>query len=178
MVHFVRHDLCSCGSPKSPLRLGIMSQYLPDIFQTFMLIIWHTQKVPYACALGCANMAQIACKIGYFVSGQKCQLWHRQRTPSTQFFWTKICIHHIGTYLKGFGYSELTLGPFEKMTFFPPDPLIKPVYNPSFKDCERHRWGAGDNNQILSKQLLSSCNCLLVGTVLKPINLSYCCYQC
>ena len=74
MVHFVRHDLCSCGSPKSPLRLGIMSQYLPDIFQTFMLTIWHTQKVPYACALDCANMAQIACKIGYFVSGQKCQL--------------------------------------------------------------------------------------------------------
>ncbi len=72
MVHFVRHDLCSCGSPKSPLRLGIMSQYLPEIFQTFMLTIWHTQKVPYACALDCANMAQIACKIGYFVSGQEC----------------------------------------------------------------------------------------------------------
>ena len=115
MVHFVRHDLCSCGSPKSPLRLGIMSQYLPDIFQTFMLTIWHTQKVPYACALDCANMAQIACKIGYFVSGQKCQLWHRQRTPFTQFFGTKICIHHIGTCLKGFWYSELILGPFEKM---------------------------------------------------------------
>ncbi len=123
MVHFIRHDLCSCGSPKSPFRLGIMSQYLPDIFQTFMLTNWHTQKVPYACALDFANMAQIACKIGYFVSGQKYQLWHRQWTLSTQFFSTKNCIHNIGTYLKRFGYSELTLGPFEKMTFFPPDPL-------------------------------------------------------
>jgi hypothetical protein len=36
MVHFVRHDLCSCGSPKNPLRLGIVSQYLTDIFQTFI----------------------------------------------------------------------------------------------------------------------------------------------
>ncbi len=35
-VYFIRHDLCSCCSPKSPFRLGIMSQYLTDIFQTFM----------------------------------------------------------------------------------------------------------------------------------------------
>ena len=26
--------------------------------------------------------------------------------------------------MKGFGYSELILGPFEKMTFIGPDPLI------------------------------------------------------
>ena len=31
---------------------------------------------------------------------------------------------------------------------------------------------------MLSKQLLSSCNCLFVVTVLKLIKLSYCCYQC
>ena len=39
IVHFVRHYLCSCGSPECPLRLGIMSQYLRDIFQTCMWTI-------------------------------------------------------------------------------------------------------------------------------------------
>ena len=86
MMHFVRHYLCSCGSPECPLKLGIMSQYLADIFQTCMWKILHTEKVPYAWILDCANMAQIACKIVYFVSVNHFQLWHRQWTPSTQFF--------------------------------------------------------------------------------------------
>ena len=45
--------------------------------------------------------------------------------------------NHIGTYLMGVGYSELILGPFEIMTFFPPDPLKQlnpygPTHRPNF----------------------------------------------
>ena len=42
MVHFVRHFLCSCGSPECPLRIGITPQYFTDIFQTCMWTILHT----------------------------------------------------------------------------------------------------------------------------------------
>jgi hypothetical protein len=89
-----------------------------------MLTIWHTQKVPYMCALDCTNMAQIACKIGYFVSVNHFQLRHRQRTPSTKFFWTKLSLYHIHTNYCRIEHSEMILGPFKKMTFGGQDPLV------------------------------------------------------
>ena len=40
MVHFVRHDLCTCGSPKCPLRLGITAWNFTHIFHTYIWAIW------------------------------------------------------------------------------------------------------------------------------------------
>ena len=40
-------------------------------------------------------------------------------------FWTKLYRNHIGTVLKRFGYSELILGPFVKMTNLGVDPLTE-----------------------------------------------------
>jgi len=71
-----------------------------------------------------ANMAQIACKIGYFVSVNHFQLRHRQRTPSTKFFWTKLSLYHIHTNYCRIEHSEMILGPFKKMTFGGQDPLV------------------------------------------------------
>ena len=75
MVHFVRHDLCTCGSPKCPLRLGITAWNFTHIFHTYIWVIWQSSSVPYACDLEFTNMAHLACKTGHFVSMMMMMTW-------------------------------------------------------------------------------------------------------
>ena len=55
---------------------------------------------------------------------QKSTLTHPTH-PFHSFFFTKIYIHQIGIQMSGSEYSLLSYGQFEKMTFFPPDPLAE-----------------------------------------------------
>jgi hypothetical protein len=43
-------------------------------------------------------MAEIACKMGHFVSEEKINIWRTQRVGYGEFFSTKLSGNHIDTY--------------------------------------------------------------------------------
>jgi hypothetical protein len=57
--------------------------------------------------------------------GKKCQLWHLWCTCYGQLYWTNLLAgNHIHTKYCKFDHSETILGPFQKLTFLGPDPLL------------------------------------------------------
>ncbi len=110
--------------PNGPLNVRIMLWNFTYIFQTYIWTVWHTSNVPHPCALTFEYIAQIACKKGHFVSAERFNVWCNQRVGFGHFFSTKLSGCHIDTLLSSFEHSDVELGPFEKITFFPPDPLL------------------------------------------------------
>jgi hypothetical protein len=64
----VRHPF---SSPNDALGVGIMPRNFTYSFQLSIKTFVHAYNAPNVCALAFANMAEIACKMGHFVSEEQ-----------------------------------------------------------------------------------------------------------
>ncbi len=112
------------SSHNDALGVQTMPQNFTYLFQLCIKTFLQTWNAPYVCALTFEKMAEIACKTRHFdfVSAKHFNVWRTQQVGSAHFFTFQDDI--LGPIRVNIKHSKVELGPFEKITFFPPDPLI------------------------------------------------------